>query len=59
MKKEQEKLWRLTIKPSRTYKMTEDEVQQLLHTKRKGGNVKPSKKAYVRREKHKGKNDKF
>jgi len=47
-------MWKFTIKPQQTKrKMTEEEVQALLHTKRKGGNVKPSKKAYVRKQKHK------
>jgi len=46
----------MKFKPSRNMKYTEDELQLLLHLRRKGGHVKPSKKAYSRKQKHKSKN---
>lgn len=46
----------MKFKPSRKMKYTDDELQLLLHLRRKGGHVKPSKKAYNRKQKHKSKN---
>ena len=45
----------MKFKPNRKIKYTDDELQLLLHLRRKGGNVKPSKKAYNRKQKHKSK----
>lgn len=45
----------MKFKPSRKLKYTDDELQLLLHLRRKGGHVKPSKKAYNRKRKHKSK----
>lgn len=45
----------MKFKPSRKMKYTDDELQLLLHLRRKGGYVKPSKKTYSRKQKHKSK----
>ena len=46
----------MKFKPNRKIKYTDDELQLLLHLRRKGGHVKPSKKTYNRKQKHKSKN---
>ena len=43
----------MKFKPNRKIKYTDDELQLLLHLRRKGGHVKPSKKTYNRKQKHK------
>ena len=43
----------MKFKPSRKMKYTDDELQLLLHLRRKGGHVKPSKKTYNRKQKYK------
>ena len=40
----------MKFKPNRKIKYTDDELQLLLHLRRKGGHVKPSKKAYNRKQ---------
>lgn len=45
----------MKFKPNRKIKYTDDELQLLLHLRRKGGHVKTSKKAYNRKQKHKSK----
>lgn len=45
----------MEFKPNRKIKYTDDELQLLLHLRRKGGHVKPSRKAYNRKRKHKSK----
>lgn len=45
----------MKFKPNRKIKYTDDELQLLLHLRRKGGHVKPSKKTYTRKRKHKSK----
>ena len=39
----------MKFKPNRKIKYTDEELQLLLHLRRKGGYVKPSKKAYNRK----------
>ena len=46
----------MKFKPNRKIKYTDEELQLLLHLRRKGGYVKPSKKTYNRKQKHKTKN---
>lgn len=46
----------MKFKPNRKIKYTDDELQLLLHLRRKGGHVKTSKKTYNRKQKHKSKN---
>lgn len=46
----------MKFKPNRKIKYTDEELQLLLHLRRKGGHVKPSKKTYNRKQKHKSKN---
>ena len=46
----------MKFKPNRKIKYTDDELQLLLHLRCKGGHVKPSKKTYNRKQKHKSKN---
>jgi len=46
----------MKFKPNRKIKYTDEELQLLLHLRRKGGHVKPSKKTYSRKQKHKSKN---
>lgn len=43
----------MKFKPSRTIKYNDDELQLLLYLRRKVGHVKPSKKTYNRKQKHK------
>lgn len=43
----------MKFKPNRKIKYTDDELQLLLHLRRKGGHVKQSKKSYNRKQKHK------
>lgn len=45
----------MKFKPNRKIEYTDDELQLLLHLRRKGGHVKPSKKTYNRKQKHKSK----
>lgn len=45
----------MKFKPNRKIKYTDEELQLLLHLRRKGVYVKPSKKAYNRKRKHKSK----
>ena len=45
----------MKFKPNRKIKYTDEELQLLLHLRRKGGYVKPSRKAYNRKRKHKSK----
>ena len=45
----------MKFKPNRKIKYTDEELQLLLHLRRKGGHVKPSKRAYNRKQKHKTK----
>ena len=43
----------MKFKPSRKIKYNDDELQLLLHLRRKGGHIKSSKKTYNRKQKHK------
>lgn len=45
----------MKFKPNRKIKYTADELQLLLHLRRKGGHVKTSKKTYNRKQKYKTK----
>lgn len=49
MKKQTEKM---IFKPSLSYKMSREEVQNLLHMKRKGTTAFKNKKTYSRKEKY-------